>query len=432
MSIQAPSFRKKNPQEEGLWNLDEEWNVENETKDDLAQDPAETQVAGLSLEVAPTSAEMTDSAALPAEEEPVIRVEPSYSRRRLTRNKRRTSEAQETERVTEEMMDLPLPATEALAATQESLADSSDAPPPRAPVGLGLTEDEVWADFLTDEELVQNENPQLPQVTSDNPQPENHQPVIHQHNEQEFAENNQISEAEFHNEAEAEAAQVPADPPSGITETAANLTDDVMEPENDGDSLPGAQGNFSLSMPVFSRAELVASVLFLACLLCGGLWALSAFRKEVQTQPNLYLQPDLPATGNWATIATAETYWRAPVIEGDNADPVRQDVMMIPVIRIKLGNCAFPRGAIRVIFYNDKGDIAGDTVTHRFENQQFSGSSERTFAATTGFTNFGDQEAYRAHLVKPWTIRVYEGPDENAPSSEYRLLFSTPISTFIQ
>lgn len=434
-SVQAPSFRKKTPQEDGLWNLDEEWNIDNDTSQAPEDEPVTSESSTFPQDAAPQDAvlpetadspsELTDSAAFSSEDESVTRVEPSYSRRRLTRNKRRNTEPQESGVLSEQMQEIPLSADE------EQMESPADAPSPRSPAGLGITEDEVWSDFLSEEEVAHNGHSQASSTASVAPHSEKNDPVIKLRTDSQLEEANGPVATGATNTPEKHSDQTPQ---TDIAETVPEQPEDTVASGKPEDSSADAQPPASLPAAVFTRIELVASILSLACLLFGGLWALHAFRSKVQAQPNPYVQPDLPAAGNWATVASAETYWREPVTGGENADPVRKDVTMIPVIKIKLGQCASARGAIRVIFYNDKGVIAGDTVTHRFEDHRFSpsGANERSFAATTGFTNFGDQEAYRAHLVKPWTIRVYEGPDENAPSSEYRLLFSVPISTYIQ
>jgi hypothetical protein len=83
------------------------------------------------------------------------------------------------------------------------------------------------------------------------------------------------------------------------------------------------------------------------------------------------------------------------------------------------------------MFHNEKGDIVGDTVTQNFTKGKFTLSAEETrvFSSTAGFVDFGEQEAYRAGLGKPWTIKVYEGPSDNTSSDQFRLLFTTPIDT---
>jgi hypothetical protein len=83
------------------------------------------------------------------------------------------------------------------------------------------------------------------------------------------------------------------------------------------------------------------------------------------------------------------------------------------------------------MFHNEKGEIVGDTVTQNFSQGKFtlSSSESRAFSSTAGFIDFGEQEAYRTGQGKPWTIKVYEGPSDNASSDQFRLLFTTPIAT---
>jgi hypothetical protein len=81
------------------------------------------------------------------------------------------------------------------------------------------------------------------------------------------------------------------------------------------------------------------------------------------------------------------------------------------------------------MFLNHNNEIVGDTITRAYANSIFTSSQSATmsFASTAGFTEFGEQEAYRAKIGKPWTIRVYEGPSESASSESFKLLFTTPI-----
>ncbi len=429
-NIKPPLTRRNDPHEEGLWNLDEESNPGSHITDEATQGiaPREPDVIDSAVEQPTTIEPKVELAA--DEDEPITRIEPTYHRRRLSRNQRRAVETDLTEELTEEQ-----PAEEEAAPSVEQPEPKAAAPERSIPMGLGLTEDEVWADFLSEdepEELGATESPRMedqiePDGKTETPTeqiPEEEGETIHDApilDEQEAAEmDSPLTLAE----KELEAAMSPADLVDQPTIASAPQGDPSSSPQQ-----PSAR-----SLPKLSRFEMLASLLFLVCLIYAGVWAVQSFRREVQAQPNPYQQPELPSNGSWAKVTSIKTFWRAPVTDGPNADTVRQDITMIPVASIALGQCSSSRGAIRVIFYNDKGIIAGDTVTHPFENHQFtkSGTSEQTFSATTGFSSFGDQEAYRAHLVKPWTVRVYEGPDENATSSEYRLLFTAPVSTIVQ
>jgi hypothetical protein len=196
---------------------------------------------------------------------------------------------------------------------------------------------------------------------------------------------------------------------------------------------PPAPGSNTESWQItrFSRLETMLSLAFLVLLIGGGFWGAQIFRQHVQAQADPYTEPEFPAKGTLALIESAETYWRPPVKEGPDADTTQREVILIPIIDVTLGSCTAPSGVIRVLFYNDKGEIVGDTITRPYRDSRFTStdSSTASFPSTTGFTSFGDQEAYRAYLGKPWSIRVYEGPDEAAPSSAFKLLFTTPIST---
>lgn len=420
MSADPMSF---DPQEELLWNLDEDWRMPTDSTVEQRKESAESESSQLSIESPVNEPQMVDAT---EPDEPVTRVEPSYSRRRLMRNRRGSDQPQEIEIPDGETMPIPSSVFHQKRSEEENTSVTRN-----TPLGLGPTEDEVWADFVADELPIPTGH-----VAPTSAMAPSEQSAKTSENLELIGEPDALVQNEHQETAaqETSSLEIP-EPEPDVTPRATEVSAESSSKENNGSPSPSSKGKkASFSVPVLAGFELLASLLFLACLLVGGILAFQAFRSEVRGQANLYLQPDLPSSGKWVTITSAETYWRAPIKEGANADPVRQDVTMIPVIQIKLGQCVTPRGAVRVIFYNDKGVIAGDTVTQRFENHQFAPdpSSERAFSATTGFTNFGDQEAYRAHLVKPWTIRVYEGPDENAPSSEYRLLFTAPISTYIR
>jgi hypothetical protein len=180
-----------------------------------------------------------------------------------------------------------------------------------------------------------------------------------------------------------------------------------------------------------TKLELTVLALSMSILVLLAVTSLVIFRKEIRTQDNPYLRANMPARGKMATVTSYESYWRQPLREGANADAARLDIIAIPEIAITLGDCPSPSGVIRVIFINAEGEIAGDTFTYSFRDGKFShcSSPTATFAATTGFRSFGEQESYRARQIKPWSIRVYEGTDENAPSDTFRLLFSSAIST---
>ena len=187
--------------------------------------------------------------------------------------------------------------------------------------------------------------------------------------------------------------------------------------------------DLSFQIAKFTPVEVTASLFFLALLLFGAIVTVSVLRSHLKVHADPYTTPDFPVKGSIATVAKAETFWRAPVVGGPNADTTKLDVILLPVITITLNECKEPQGALRVMFLNHKNEIVGDTLTKSYENNLFKANKSATmsFASTAGFTEFGEQEAYRAKISKPWTIKVFEGPSESASSNSFKLLFTTPI-----
>ncbi len=204
----------------------------------------------------------------------------------------------------------------------------------------------------------------------------------------------------------------------------------ASEPEDKPGPATAVTATPSIQISKFSRIEIIASVAFLLILISGSFFVLRSYRANLTIEKNLYIKPYYPVKGQLAEVDRVVTYWRAPIKDGPNRDPIKLDVKLLPVIEITLGNEA-TQGALRVMFHNDKGDIVGDTVTQNFSQGKFTLSASEALAlsSTAGFVDFGEQEAYRTGQGKPWTIKVYEGPSVNASSDQFRLLFTTPIGT---
>jgi hypothetical protein len=234
-------------------------------------------------------------------------------------------------------------------------------------------------------------------------------------------------------ESPSEAIAQANDDHSEVTKHDATI-DEQEEPTTEESTTAGDTQPFSWKPLKLTRLELISCIIFVAFLVSVGVGGIIAFRSNIKTRDNPYAMPKLPAEGQYSTITSADTFWRAPIRSGANAEPVQLDVILTPTIDIQLGSCSSADGAIRVVFYNDKGEITGDILTRGYRDHRFTLNHESTlnFACTKGFANFGEQEAYRAYLVKPWSIRVYEGPNENAPSSAFQLLFTAPVSTKIR
>ena len=187
----------------------------------------------------------------------------------------------------------------------------------------------------------------------------------------------------------------------------------------------------SFQIPKFTPVEAIASLFFLALLLIGAIVTVSIFRSHLKVHADPYATPDFPVKGSIATVAKVETFWRTPVVGGATPDTTKLNVILLPVITITLNECKAPQGALRVMFLNHNNEIVGDTLIKSYNNNHFNSTQSATmsFVSTAGFTEFGEKEAYRAKISKPWTIQVFEGPSESADSNSFKLLFTTPIVT---
>lgn len=130
---------------------------------------------------------------------------------------------------------------------------------------------------------------------------------------------------------------------------------------------------------------------------------------------------DFPVKGSHVTILSAETFWRAPVSEGKNADTFRRGTQLLPVVTLTASGG--PAG-VRVFFRDEEGRVMGDAVTRTIKP-----GAPLQIAATAGFEDLGMHAAYRTGQSKPWTLQVLEGPSETAANAEFKKLFEINIST---
>ncbi len=130
---------------------------------------------------------------------------------------------------------------------------------------------------------------------------------------------------------------------------------------------------------------------------------------------------DFPVKGSHVTILSAETFWRAPVSEGENAETFRRGTQLLPVVTL---NASGGPAAVRVFFRDEEGRVMGDAVTRTIKP-----GAPLQIAATAGFEDLGMHAAYRTGQSKPWMIQVLEGPSETAANAEFKKLFEIDIST---
>lgn len=148
------------------------------------------------------------------------------------------------------------------------------------------------------------------------------------------------------------------------------------------------------------------------------------FSKEIPVDSSVSKKASLPVEGKMIRVTTAETYWRKPITEGENADSVRRGVILIPTLKIEASGKS---SAIRIFFRDSDGTLVGDSSTHAI-----SGNQTLTISATDGFTDMSMHASYRTGEYARWMIEAFEGPAIDAPIEQFHPLFETEISTDIR
>lgn len=173
-----------------------------------------------------------------------------------------------------------------------------------------------------------------------------------------------------------------------------------------------------------SKIEKIAISALCAAFALGATLAVIHFYSRVPTRPLVAEEVDFPVSGKIVEITAASTYWREPVMTGENADVVRRGTQLIPVLKLSLNSKS---GAIRVFFRNEDGIVIGDGITRTLK-----GNAEVTFAATAGFEDVGMHTAYRTGDSKRWVVQVFEAPSATSPREKFSKVLETEISTQIQ
>lgn len=133
---------------------------------------------------------------------------------------------------------------------------------------------------------------------------------------------------------------------------------------------------------------------------------------------------DFPVRGNHIVVIDAETYWREPVTEGDDADTVRLGVALLPVIDLKFKT---DPGMIRLLFRNSEGRLVGDPITRAVKGEQ-----SLSLSATTGLRDTGMFSAYRTGEMEPWVVEVFEAPGSNTSSDAFKPVFKMTIAPLLK
>jgi hypothetical protein len=225
--------------------------------------------------------------------------------------------------------------------------------------------------------------------------------------------------------AEPPAAGPPASPSSGSSFVASELAP-ATAPEA-AEPPPAAtprRPRFTLR-----KLELGSLLVVIAMLLGGGAWVLKTFFDKIPTRPSRVEMPSFPVAGQALKVTDAATFWRAPIRGGPNADSAKPNIRLIPVLELTAA-AGGGQGALRVFFRDSTGTLVGDSVTTLFAGGTFpaSGNNRLQLAATSGFGDEGDYAAYQTAETDPWTVEVFEGPEERAPFDAFRLIFRMPVS----
>lgn len=170
-----------------------------------------------------------------------------------------------------------------------------------------------------------------------------------------------------------------------------------------------------------SKVERLGLVALASLLVISGIVISYYTLKRLPTESARVKANDFPVKGKLVTILSAESYWRAPITTGKDADTVRRGTQLLPVLDVTSSGGP---AAIRVFFRNSDRDLVGDAV-----NRSVQSGSTLHIAATAGFEDVGMHAAYRTGQSKPWTIEVYEAPSENSPGQDFKKLFEMNIST---
>ena len=179
-----------------------------------------------------------------------------------------------------------------------------------------------------------------------------------------------------------------------------------------------------LSISPLSKIEKIAILLLCFILLLGAALTLIHFSSRIPTRSLIAEKIDFPVSGKIVTITAASTYWRKPITSGDNADVVRRNTQLIPVVKLSLSS---KTGAIRVFFRNEEGLLVGDVIT-----RSVAGDSEITVIATAGFDDLGMHTAYRTGSGKRWRAQVFEAHSATASREDFSMVLEMEIDTQIR
>lgn len=125
-------------------------------------------------------------------------------------------------------------------------------------------------------------------------------------------------------------------------------------------------------------------------------------------------KPKLPIKGEKVTIGNLEMDWKDEG-SGSLAGGIKANTLLP---RLSLRFEAGSRGAVRIFFKNERDQLVGDTVDFELTGE----AVERVVTCTGGLRSRLEYDALRARDLARWTIEIHEGPNPQAPLTEFNML----------
>ncbi len=160
----------------------------------------------------------------------------------------------------------------------------------------------------------------------------------------------------------------------------------------------------------------VLAVLIVALAVGAYFWSIHLLPQKTPRWQEI----SFPVKGERFEIKNATTYWRAPVLEGPDKDPIRRGTRLIPIVELEI---AGGPAALRVIFRDDEGRSVGDPII-----RHVSSAGKLSLAATAGFEDPGMHAAYRTEELDPWSVEVSEAAGVDSPGSDFSLILKMNLS----
>jgi hypothetical protein len=192
--------------------------------------------------------------------------------------------------------------------------------------------------------------------------------------------------------------------------------EDEFSPKRRTDLAPASLRRH-LGLSVVERAGLVV---LMALLLGVGIFAYLYSINRLPEESTSLSSKEFPVKGSYITVESASSYWREPITEGPNADTIRRETQLLPVLVLKISE---GQGAVRILFRDGEGNPIGDALTRPIR-----GEAIIDIPATAGFNDIGMYAAYRMETSKPWSIEIFEGATELASGDEIKMLFEMKVS----